>query len=244
MKAALNGAINCSILDGWWDECFDGQNGWAIGTRHTLDDTDDQDRVDASALYDLLDREIAPRFYDRSEGPVPRRWMERLKASMGGLGEYVTAKRMVIDYVEKFYEPAALQGRDMAASDFARARDLAGWKQKVAEAWDDVQVLDVEGEVLAASVGERRDIAATVRIGRLSTDDVLVQLAHGRVGPSGEIVDPTVVEMVASECVDGTCRYTGSFVAGGAGLYGFAVRVLPSHSDLITPLELGRIAWA
>jgi len=244
MKAALNGAINCSVLDGWWDECYDGRNGWAIGTRHTGDDSGYQDRMDASSLYDLLEREIVPRFYDRSEGPVPRRWMERVRASISSLGEYVTAMRMVTDYVEEFYEPAALGAARLTADGYARARELAAWKNNLRSVWDDVRVIDVEGEVLAANVGERRDVAATVHIGRLSTEDVLVQLAHGRVGPSGEIITPEMVEMTAAECIDGTCRYTGSFVAEGAGLYGFAVRVVPSHPDLINPMEMGCVAWA
>ena len=244
MKAALNGAVNCSVLDGWWDECYDGRNGWAIGTRNIGDDSEYQDRMDASSLYDLLEREIVPRFYDRSEGPVPRRWMERVRASISGLGDYVTAKRMVMDYVEKFYEPAAIGSGEMSADGYARARELAAWKNKMRTSWGDVRVIDVEGEVLAANVGERRDVAATVHIGRLDTGDVLVQLAHGRVGPSGEIVDPNMVGMVAGECSGGTCRYQGSFVAEGAGLYGFAVRVVPSHSDLVNPMEMGFVAWA
>jgi starch phosphorylase len=244
MKAAINGAVNCSVLDGWWDECYDGRNGWAIGTRNTGDDSEYQDRMDASSLYDLLEREIVPRFYDRSEGPVPRRWMERVRASISGLGHYVTAKRMVIDYVEKLYEPAARGAGEMATDGFARARELAAWKNKVRGSWADVKVIDVDGEVLAANVGEHRDVAATVHIGRLDTGDVLVQLAHGRVGPSGELVEPKLVEMVAGECSDGTCRYKGSFVAEGAGLYGFAVRVVPSNSDLVNPMEMGFVAWA
>jgi glycogen phosphorylase len=244
MKAALNGAVNCSILDGWWDECYDGRNGWAIGTRHVHDDTSYQDRVDTSALYDLLEREIAPRFYDRSEGPIPRRWAERMKSSIAGLGDYVTANRMVREYVERFYEPAAVQSHGMASNEFARAKSLAAWKQKVIEGWDDVVVLDVEGELLAADVGEERTVRATVRIGRLAIDDVAVQLAHGRVGASGELLDPDFVAMKTEECNEGVCLFSGTFTTVSAGLYGFAVRVVPSHPDLTMPMEMGLVAWA
>jgi glycogen phosphorylase len=244
MKAALNGAINCSILDGWWDECYDGRNGWAIGTRDVSGDSDHQDRLDADALYDLLQREIAPRFYDRSEGPVPRRWVDRIKASIAGLGNFVSADRMVRDYTELFYESAARQGEDLAADGHARARSLATWKSKVRSEWDGVAVVDVEGDTLAADIGQSRTVRATIRIGSLGTDDLCVQLAHGPVGANGELVDPDVVDMRALECHDGTCRYEGSFVAGTAGLYGFAVRVLPAHTDLTNAMDLGLIAWA
>ncbi|MEA2433016.1 MAG: glycogen phosphorylase [Actinomycetota bacterium] len=244
MKAALNGAINCSVLDGWWDECYDGNNGWAIGTVENYTDPELQDRVEASALYDLLERDIVPRFYDRSEGPVPRRWVERMKSSIGSLGGFVTADRMVRDYTEKLYEPAAEQEQVICADDYARAKALAEWKARLAEAWEGIAIMDVEGDVKAAEVGEDRMVGAVIRLGSLSTDDIAVQLAHGRVGASGEIVDPHLTEMTADHCVDGTCVYRGKFTTADPGLYGFALRVIPSHPDLTNPLDLGLLAWA
>lgn len=244
MKAALNGVLNLSVLDGWWDECYDGTNGWAIGNVDTYSDLDYQDRVEASALYDLLEREVVPRFYDRPEGPVPRRWIERMKSSLTTLGPFVTADRMVRDYVEGFYLPAAGDGRAMKADGSARARSLASWKAKVREGWSGVKVLNVEGEVSAADVGETRTVIATVQVGHLSTDDISVQLAHGPVGANGEILQPTIVDMQPDHCEDGTCSYRGTFEASEAGLYGYAVRVVPSHEDLPTPMDLGLAAWA
>jgi starch phosphorylase len=244
MKAALNGAVNCSVLDGWWDECYDGTNGWAIGTRDSFEDLAYQDRVDSSALYDLLEREIAPRFYDRSEGPIPRRWVERMKASVTGLGDFLTARRMVREYVERFYEPAGLLGKEMHEDGYARSRDLAAWKEKVRSEWDDVDVLDVEGDVLAADVGEQRSVVARVRCGRLGTEDISAQLAHGRVGGSGELIDPNIVEMSVTGVTDGICTYESSFKTHSAGLYGYAVRVVPSHPDLISTMDVGLVEWA
>jgi glycogen phosphorylase len=244
MKAALNGGINCSILDGWWDECYDGNNGWAIGSRDVHEDPEYQDRVDASALYDLLEREIVPRFYDRSEGPIPRRWVERMKSSISALGEFVQARRMVRDYTDNSYEPGARHGEGMAADGYARARALAAWKVKIAECWSDVHVLDVQGDVMAADVGEQRFVRATVRLGRLAADDVVVQLAHGQVGPSGELIEPALVELSAVETINGATVFDGVLTAATAGLYGYAVRVLPSHRDLISPMDLGLVAWA
>ncbi|MFN2388185.1 MAG: alpha-glucan family phosphorylase, partial [Actinomycetota bacterium] len=238
MKAAMNGAINCSVLDGWWDEAYDGANGWAIGTAAVYADPDYQDRVEASALFDLLEREIVPRFYDRAEGPVPRRWVQRMKASIGGLGAFVSADRMVRDYVQTLYEPAAAQGRDMAADGYQRARALSEWKRRVKETWEDVRIVEVEGEVLAAEVGEERAVTATVVLGRLSTEDVCVQLAHGSVGANGELQDPAVRDMTAASVVDGSCTYRGTFTSESPGLYGFAVRVVPSHPDLTNALDL------
>lgn len=244
MKAALNGVLNLSILDGWWDECYDGTNGWAIGTREPFEDPDHQDKVEASALYDLLEREVVPRFYERPEGPLPRRWVERVKSNLRSLGPFVAADRMVRDYVEELYAPAAAQSAARREDGFRRARELAAWKQRVKEAWTDVKVLEVTGDLTAAELGAERMIGATVHVGRLSTDDVSVQLAHGRVGASGELEDPTFIDMQPDHCTDGTCTYSGSFVAGDTGLYGFAVRVLPKNADLANPLDLGLVAWA
>ncbi|MDQ4064519.1 MAG: alpha-glucan family phosphorylase, partial [Actinomycetota bacterium] len=244
MKAALNGAINCSVLDGWWDESFNGQNGWAIGTREPFPDPFHQDRVEASALYDLLEREIVPRFYDRPEGPIPRRWLERMKDSATSLGPFITADRMVRDYVENLYTPAGEQGRALSTNNYERARDLAQWKQRVREFWSDVQVVDVEGDLTEAGVGDERHVAATVRVGRLSTHDLSVQLAHGRVGANQELIEPHVTEMTPDHCIDGTCTYRGTFTSDEAGLYGFAVRVVPRHDDLTNPMDLGLLTLA
>jgi glycogen phosphorylase len=244
MKAALNGVINLSVLDGWWDECYDGANGWAIGTPETYSDFDLQDRVEASALYDLLERDVVPRFYERTEGPVPRRWIERLKRSVETLGPFVTADRMVRDYVEELYEPSARQSGAMRADGFRRARELAAWKARVRELWDQVAVIDVEGEVTAADLGDERKVAATVRVGSLTTDDISVELAHGLVGASGELMEPSVIVMAADSCTEGTCVYTGSFKAAATGLYGFAVRAIPANEDLTNKMDLGLIAWA
>jgi starch phosphorylase len=244
MKAALNGVINCSVSDGWWDECYDGTNGWVIGSRDTYDDPEYQDRVDANAVFNLLEREIGPRFYDRSEGPVPRRWVERMKRSLETLGPFVMATRMMEDYVTDLYEPSAEQGHRMTADGFALARELSGWKARVREAWADVAIVNVDGELTAAEVGEDREVAATVRLGRLSTDDVSVQLTHGSVGANNQIVNPTITEMRADVCQDGVCTYKGRFATDEAGLYGFAVRVVPHHAELINPMDEGLLTWA
>ncbi|HJR46002.1 MAG TPA: alpha-glucan family phosphorylase [Actinomycetota bacterium] len=244
MKAALNGALNCSVLDGWWDECYDGENGWAIGTPEIYADHELQDRVEASALYDLLERDIVPRFYERPEGPVPRRWIERMKASISSLGQFVTADRMVRDYVTELYEPAATQGAAMSSTGFARARALAEWKERIRDAWEDVRVIEVDGDARAADVGEGREVTATVRLGRLDTEDIAVQLAHGRVGANGELLEPSLVKMEPDHCTDGTCSYRGSFTTESPGLYGFSVRVVPHHEDLTNQMDLGLVVWA
>ena len=245
-KAALNGSLNCSILDGWWDEMFDGENGWAISSAETYEDLERRDEVEADSLYDILEHQVVPAFYDRGLGPVPRRWVARVKASLRSLGPQVVASRMVRDYVEQLYEPAAERTDLATASGHARARALAAWKQRVASEWAGVRVSSVDAEGAVTELGGERRVDAVVSLGSLSGDDVQVQLAHGLVGANDELHDPTVVSMTLAGLADteGDYRYTGSFTCETAGRYGFAVRVMPSHPDLFTPAELGLAAWA
>ena len=245
-KAALNGALNCSILDGWWDEMFDGENGWAVSSAETIEDLGRRDMVEANSLFEILERQVVPLFYQRTEGFVPRRWVRRIKSSLQSLGPRVTASRMVRDYVEQLYEPTAARADAISAAGYAGARALAAWKQRVQAHWDEVRIEGVESDSGVADLGTERRVEVAVSLGQLTTDDVAVQLAYGPVGPNDEIVRPHVVAMDL-DGHDGDpsrYRYEGRFTLEEAGRYGYTVRVVPSHPDLATPVELGCVAWA
>jgi starch phosphorylase len=244
MKAALNGALNLSILDGWWDECFDGENGWAISSAEHEEDLERRDEIEAGSLFELLERQVVPLFYERWQGPVPRRWVQRMERSLTTLGPFVTAARMVRDYTEQLYEPAAASGDALSAGDHDKARALAAWKARVRAAWSGVHVdhLDLPGTVV--ELGAERSVAAIVSLGDLTPADVQVQLIHGPAGQGAELADTTIVPMTpAGEADDGHLRYAGSFTCEQAGRYGATVRVVPAPPDLAPPLELGLIAW-
>ncbi|HET7488009.1 MAG TPA: alpha-glucan family phosphorylase [Acidimicrobiales bacterium] len=245
-KAALNGALNCSIKDGWWDEMFDRENGWAISSAETYDDVARRDHVEANSLFDILEHQIVPLFYERVEGVVPRRWVRRIKTSLISLGPRVTASRMVRDYVEHLYEPTAMRADAVAASGHARARTLTAWKRRVESYWNEVTVDSVESDSGVADLGGEREVRALVSLGRLTDDDVAVQLLVGRVGPSDELIDPSkiVMTLMGPDDSPGRHRYTGRFSLEQAGRYGYTVRVVPSHPDLPSPVEMGCMTWA
>ena len=242
-KAALNGALNCSILDGWWDEMYEGDNGWAIASAETYDDVERRDQVEAESLFDLLERQIVPLFYDRFEGPVPRRWVRRIKASLRTLGPRVVASRMVRDYVADMYEPTAARADLLLDGTFERARTLAHWKARVVSGWDSVRVESVESDGAGADLGVDRQVDAVVALGRLGGDDVAVQLLHGSVGPNDELTTTSVVTMEATGDSDGR-RYSGRFTCEEAGRYGYTVRIVPAHPDLRDAAEMGCVTWA
>jgi starch phosphorylase len=244
MKAALNGALHCSILDGWWDELYDGTNGWAVTSWEGVEDLDRRDQLEGHSLFELLERQIVPLFYERYGGGVPRGWVRRMKSSLRTLGPQVSAARMVRDYVA-LYEDAARHTDALAADGWARAKALAAWKQRVDAAWPGVQVSNVDTVGSVADLGAESKVSATVRLGALGPDDVEVQLLHGPVG-EGDVLDrPTVAVMaLTGPAGDGQLEYSGSFPCDHPGRYGYTVRVLPAHADLVTPVELGRIAVA
>jgi starch phosphorylase len=247
-KAALNGALNCSILDGWWDEMFDGTNGWAITSAESYDDLTRRDEVEADSLFQILEQQVLPLYYERRGERLPRDWVDRIKSSLGSLGPKVLASRMVRDYVEEMYEPIAARSVRTAEAGYRRARSLAAWKQQVVAAWPEVAVVAVEGEpgALPVDLGGRREVTAEVELGKLSADDVAVELIHGQVAVNDELAGTEVVRMalVGPAGTGPTLHYTGTFTCDHAGRHGYTVRVTPSHPDLASSVEMGCISWA
>ena len=240
MKAALNGALNCSILDGWFDELYNGDNGWAIISAERHDDLGRRDEAEAASLFDLLENEIVPLFYERrTAGPLPRRWIGRIKSSLRSLGPVVSAARMVRGYVTDIYEPLAAQANSLSADGYARAKALAAWKHDVNAGWDGVRIEAVAIDDAATDLGARRMVTATVDLGKLTRNDVEVQLLHGPVGPDGEILPATAVVMHPLDDE----HYAGTLTCEYAGRYGYTVRVVPAHPDLHNFATLGRVAW-
>jgi starch phosphorylase len=243
MKSALNGGLNCSILDGWWDEMFDGENGWAIASAEHIEDLAHRDEVEANSLFELLEGQIVPLYYDGRDGAVPRPWVRKVKTSLRSLGPQVSAARMVRDYVEDLYEPTARQTDALTADHSARARALAAWKRKVLDRWDGVRVTGVDaGKDRVTELGSHRDVEATVDLGGLDAADIQVQLLHGPVGGQDELDQQHLVVMhPAGDDHPGASRWSASFECVSAGRYGFTVRVVPNHDDLPAFTELGRI---
>jgi starch phosphorylase len=243
MKSALNGGLNLSVRDGWWDEWFDGSNGWAIPTADGVADTDRRDALEAAALYDLVDEQVAPLFYDHDEGGLPKRWLEMVKHTVVSLGPKVLATRMVQDYVTRLYRPAALSSRALLASDMDGARELAAWKRRVRRAWPGVRIEHVEVADGAGppQVGGEFAVGATVVLGDLTPADVDVQVAIGRVSADDRIVDPAVTALTPESGEGPLVRYRGTVPLARAGTCGYTVRILPRHPLLAPPAEVGLV---
>jgi starch phosphorylase len=247
MKAALNGGLNLSILDGWWDEWFDGENGWAIPTADGVEDADRRDDLEAAALYDLIENSVAPRFYDQDSSGVPQNWVSMITHTLQTLGPKVLASRMVRDYTTQLYGPAARAGWALNGPDFAGAKALAAYKEKVAAAWPGVRVDHVESSGVSDSpqVGDLLHVRAYVSLADLSPEDVDVQVVRGRAQDSDDLTD---VECDPLELVEsyegGRHQFAGDFALARTGSFGYTVRILPTHAGMASASELGLVANA
>lgn len=247
MKAALNGCLNLSILDGWWNEWFDGENGWAIPTADGVDDPDHRDDLEAAALYDLIEQQVAPRFYDRDEEGLPKRWLEMVRHTLSSLGPKVLASRMVADYVRDLYLPAAAAGAALNGPEFAGAAELAAWKRRMRAGWGAVRVDHVESSGLGDSpqVGEVLHVGAYVSLGDLDPEDVDVQVVHGRVSENDELTNLRTESLRHVESYEGgRHHFAGDVVLRRTGPFGYTVRVLPRHAHLASVAETGLVANA
>ncbi|MFF0814527.1 alpha-glucan family phosphorylase [Rhodococcus sp. NPDC003318] len=244
MKSALNGGLNLSIRDGWWDEMYDGENGWAIPTADGVLDETRRDDLEANAMYDLLEQSVLPKFYDRGDDGVPVRWVEMVRHTLQSLGPKVLASRMVRDYVVGYYAPAARGARTAVADGYAGARQVAHYRERVAAAWPAVQVVQVDSSGLPDTpvLGAELSLRAYVQLGGLDPAEVTVQAVLGRVGPDEDLSDVVTVPMRLAGTEELGHVYAVDTALPHSGAVGYTVRVLPHHPLLADDAELGLLA--
>ncbi len=243
-KAALSGAPNFSILDGWWREGYDGTNGWAIGEEREYKDTETQDEADALSFYATLEDELLPLFFERDSTGLPTGWLEKMRRSIVTCGPQFSMRRMVKEYTERLYLPALSTGSAAAAEGYTSARDLAEWKRRVQESWFGVNLQLVQGAPVQAAVGDAISLTARLWPGRLSVEDLAVEIVTGSDGGADFGDDPVVIPMQPGERhSDGSLDYTGSLSPDESGRLAVGVRVRPSHPGMVHAFELGLARW-
>jgi starch phosphorylase len=246
MKAAMNGVLNCSILDGWWDEAYTPDVGWAIGQGEQYTDTNLQDDIESRALYDLLERDIIPLFYQRGRDGLPREWIRRMKASMREIGQSMSSHRMLMDYSNQFYFPALKNYRRIVKDEFSESKALAQYFAKLKQGWESIKITSQESN--AKPVMQRGDsltVTAKIELGTLTPEELLVELYHGSVSnQSGHIENARRAEMkVVGQ--EGSCyHYQVRIDCADTGFQGHTVRILPKHDALVHPYRSGFIKWA
>jgi starch phosphorylase len=244
MKVAVNAGLNCSILDGWWVEGYDQDNGWAIGAGEEYSDLAYQDEVEGRTIYELLEQEIVPTFYNRGADGVPREWVRRMKRCIRTLIPMFNTNRMVQEYVERCYLPSALRHNALAIENAKPAGELATWRRNLLKSWPGLKVESVESEDgKVHRVGEQLTVLASVDLAGMNPDDVAVQLYHGHLDNDGNVPEAAVTAMQPHEQNGRKCTFRGILPCQSSGQFGYAVRVLPRHALLPHPYEPGLVTW-
>ncbi len=247
MKAAANGALNVSVLDGWWAEAWDTFGwpvGWAIGTGENSAD-DDGDRREAEALYHLLESEIVPLFYDRSENhQLPRGWVRKMKSAIQHLSPAFNTARMVREYTERFYVPSLRKATAMVDNDFAAAKEFAGWHARVEGGWGQVRVTDVKvGAKTELPYGQTLPIEATIALGPLQATDIAVEVYFGPTDGSLGVVRGESLRLAFVGAEGAVAKFAGAIPTKESGSHAFGVRVVPTNALFAQPREMPLVRW-
>jgi starch phosphorylase len=248
MKTAPNGGINLSVLDGWWREGFNGSNGWAIGAEIEEGTTEVQNEIDAGSLYHLLENQIVPLYYAKPDGKLPLAWVQLMRESIRSVTPMFNTQRMVTEYTEQLYVPAARAYENFSRDGSGAATQLSQWKAQMRKDWPQVRISDVQvanRERQSISVGESLQINARVHLGAVDPQHVRVEAYHGE-ADNGDLRNPSATTLNQTSQTDGngTYLYQGSIPATESGTYGFSVRVVPTHPYLMQTHELRLITWS
>lgn len=246
MKGPPNGVLNLSVLDGWWVEGFANDNGWAIGNGEEYSDLNYHDEVESRAIYDLLEKEVVPLFYERGPDGLPRGWTQKVKRSMMTVCPVFNTNRMVQEYTERFYLPAAERFQQLSENNISAGTELALWLKKIHTEWSNVKVESVEvvgGDQI--EVGAQLKVLAHVHLGGLAPEEVNVELYHGNLDAMGSINAAQSISMSGNgpSATKGIHTFVGQIPCRNSGQHGYAVRVLPKHRFLPRVYEPGLIRW-
>ncbi len=248
MKAMANGVINLSTLDGWWDEAWSPDNsvGWAIGNAEEYDDVEYQDFVESQTLYNILEKDVIPLFYERTHGAFPRAWVQKMKQALRVLGPVFNGHRMVEEYAKRAYLPSNLSYCKLAADQYRPATELAEWRMNLLTHWSALKVRNVQCNSNSEMfVGESLEVSAEVLVEGLSIDDIHVEIYTGPLDHTGHFISRSTYLMAPEErTADGWYVYRGQATPLSTGKFGFTVRILPHHPLLRDAHSLGLICWA
>ena len=245
MKAAANGVLNLSVLDGWWVEAYHHDNGWAIGSGEEYDDENVQDEVESMNIYDLLEEEVIPMFYKRGVDGLPRDWINRMKNCISSISPVFNTTRMVSEYAKKFYIPCLESYNTLTANDFGQLKDFTNWINTVRHHWGDVLVLRADSSSASLlKVGDQSVITATLQIHQLAPQDIKVELYYGLLDSNDKIEKSYSVPMAIKETLENNrYLYEATLTCESSGKYGYAVRALPHHPLMSGGFEPRLITW-
>ncbi len=255
-KAGMNGVLNVSVLDGWWDEGYDPSIGWAIGGRQQFKHPDMQDSADYDALFDVLEKEVVPRYYARTAQGVPARWVKMMKHSMARTIADFNTHRMLVDYAERMYLPAAKRHLMIRRDGFGKAKTLAAWKKSARTRFSSIHInhiaiKGIDGDML--NVGDEIQFHLEVHKGKMTSDELKAEVLIFQekepetldyIGGDGiPRENPTVLTLQAHEEKDTIIKYSLYYKAPKSGKFNYGIRILPYHPDIDDVTDLNLVFW-
>jgi len=245
MKAACNGVLNLSVLDGWWDEAYDFNNGWAIGNREIYPDREYQNDVESKAIYSTIEKDIAPLFYSRGSDGLPREWIKMMKHSLASIASRFNSNRMVKEYFYRFYKEAGRHYASFSADGFAATRQFLLWREKVCREFPAVAIEDVRLQDSSTfKIGDEMKVEVDLQLGRLQPDDVCVDVYYGNPLASDQLSNSRIAGLAEVRRLEGgKCNFSGRIRCDRTGSFGLRIRVTPHHPLLVDPYELNLVRW-
>jgi glycogen phosphorylase len=252
MKAALNGALNFSVLDGWWDEGYDEQTGFKIGNGEEYENADIQDKLEAESFYNTLERQVVPLYYNRNGRDFPSEWVQHMKASIKMAGQRFSAQRMIMNYTDMFYVPALKAAEELSADNFAQNREVTSWLDRISRSWDKMAITDIQIPEIGPTVtiGQKIPIRLKLHLDSLSPEDVKVEIVSGRLSSQEQLIslNPTVAQLIGGSrpgeaLPEGTYEYTGEVVCRESGRFGITARIVPKNDHLLHTKKPKLICW-
>ncbi|MGQ9646104.1 MAG: alpha-glucan family phosphorylase [Thermodesulfobacteriota bacterium] len=244
MKAAANGGLNLSVLDGWWAEGYDPSLGWAIGSGEEYEDLNYQDEVESQATYNILEKTIVPLFYERGRDNLPREWIAMMKKSMQALAARFNSHRMVEDYVHQVYIPLALNWSQIQSGRFGKVRELTTWINRMKGMWSTLRIIEKRTNgSRGLEIGQSMGVEVKVHLGQLSPSDLSVEIYFGRVDSKANFLNRGTLPLHHARSEGSEAVFSGEIPCREVGRFGFRIRILPSHPFLSNPHSLGLILW-
>ncbi|MCL2039151.1 MAG: alpha-glucan family phosphorylase [Bacteroidetes bacterium] len=245
MKAALNGTLNLSILDGWWDEGYNGSNGFAIGFGEEYENNDEVEHLESEMIYDLLEDEIIPTFYNRSNANVPNEWVNLMKNCIETNAPNFSTSRMVKEYASRFYIPAMQSFNELSENNADKTRQIEDWKNILTREWHNVNIINVEfSPNTNLDIKRPINVKVQLKLGGLSTTDVCVEAYFGTLNHLDDITSPATKKLKFQSQFGDIYNFEGQFTFIDSGVQGFTVRVVPNHKLLTSATDTFLCKWA